>query len=73
MIRVSVKWCPHCGELECVRSVVSKDGAETVEVYCRCGVDAPRVTKVTAGESYMLDVDVKKEAGGDDDPDPGDV
>lgn len=73
MIRVSVKWCPHCGELQNVHSVVHRDESETVKVFCSCGKAEPRVLEIPAGESYMLEVEAKKEAAQDDDSDPGDV
>ena len=74
-IEISVKWCPHCGALENVHSVMHRDESETVKVYCTCDKAEARVTEVPAGESYMLMVDAKLEGAEEqhDDPGEGDV
>ena len=71
---IEVRYCRKCGKMEQMSTTMDYRMDQLVAVvWCPCSEADARVTKLGAQEAYYLDVEVKREASGDDGTDSGDV
>lgn len=74
---IEIRYCRHCGQLESMRSALDiAKNQNVIEVWCACGAEEKRVTRLGAHDPYILTVETRmntEEASSDDGDDPGDI